>query len=172
MAGRKKQGASRKGRWLTQFPAKQKTGTSSPRFRRPCQEVEATGFEPTTSASRTQRSTKLSHASIAYKELSFQRSLLYLTSRKMSTVFFILPKTISASPDRRRAPRRPSLLASASWAPSLCTNPIRHLSAREPLIKLFRLLFSLGAVNGTAFPFAVESFRRLGSALLISCEGI
>ena len=26
--------------------------------------VEATGFEPTTSASRTQRSTKLSHASI------------------------------------------------------------------------------------------------------------
>ena len=26
--------------------------------------IEATGFEPTTSASRTQRSTKLSHASI------------------------------------------------------------------------------------------------------------
>ena len=33
-------------------------------FRRPCQVVEVTGFEPTTSASRTQRSTKLSHASI------------------------------------------------------------------------------------------------------------
>ena len=32
-------------------------------FRRPCQVVEVTGFEPTTSASRTQRSTKLSHAS-------------------------------------------------------------------------------------------------------------
>ena len=28
--------------------------------------VEATGFEPTTSASRTQRSTKLSHASILF----------------------------------------------------------------------------------------------------------
>ena len=27
-------------------------------------EIEATGFEPTTSASRTQRSTKLSHASL------------------------------------------------------------------------------------------------------------
>ena len=32
-------------------------------FRRPCQVVEVTGFEPTTSASRTQRSTKLSHTS-------------------------------------------------------------------------------------------------------------
>ena len=30
----------------------------------PLPRVEATGFEPTTSASRTQRSTKLSHASI------------------------------------------------------------------------------------------------------------
>ena len=33
-------------------------------FRRPCQGVDATGFEPATSASRTQRSTKLSHASL------------------------------------------------------------------------------------------------------------
>ena len=32
-------------------------------FRCPCQVVDATGFEPATSASRTQRSTKLSHAS-------------------------------------------------------------------------------------------------------------
>ena len=32
-------------------------------FRCPCQGVDATGFEPATSASRTQRSTKLSHAS-------------------------------------------------------------------------------------------------------------
>ena len=30
----------------------------------PLPRVEATGFEPTTSASRTQRSTKLSHASM------------------------------------------------------------------------------------------------------------
>ena len=30
------------------------------------QSVDATGFEPATSASRTQRSTKLSHASIPY----------------------------------------------------------------------------------------------------------
>ena len=33
-------------------------------FRRPCQGIDATGFEPATSASRTQRSTKLSHASL------------------------------------------------------------------------------------------------------------
>ena len=36
--------------------------------------VEATGFEPTTSASRTQRSTKLSHASIPL--LKYERQLL------------------------------------------------------------------------------------------------
>ena len=35
-------------------------------FRRPCQGIDATGFEPATSASRTQRSTKLSHASIVF----------------------------------------------------------------------------------------------------------
>ena len=33
-------------------------------FRRPCQVVEVTGFEPAASASRTQRSTKLSHTSL------------------------------------------------------------------------------------------------------------
>ena len=33
-------------------------------YLRPCQGVDATGFEPATSASRTQRSTKLSHASL------------------------------------------------------------------------------------------------------------
>ena len=33
-------------------------------LRRPCQGIDATGFEPATSASRTQRSTKLSHASL------------------------------------------------------------------------------------------------------------
>ncbi len=35
-------------------------------LRCPCQEVDATGFEPAASASRTQRSTKLSHASICH----------------------------------------------------------------------------------------------------------
>ena len=33
-------------------------------FRRPCQGIDATRFELATSASRTQRSTKLSHASL------------------------------------------------------------------------------------------------------------
>jgi hypothetical protein len=40
-------------------------------FRRPCQGVDATGFEPATSASRTQRSTKLSHASMCFVFASF-----------------------------------------------------------------------------------------------------
>ena len=40
-------------------------------FRRPCQGVDATGFEPATSASRTQRSTKLSHASMCFVFVSF-----------------------------------------------------------------------------------------------------
>ncbi len=47
-------------------------------FRRPCQGIDATGFEPATSASRTQRSTKLSHASISYKILHYE--LKYYTS--------------------------------------------------------------------------------------------
>ena len=38
--------------------------------------VEATGFEPATSASRTQRSTKLSHASICFR-LARQQVILY-----------------------------------------------------------------------------------------------
>ena len=44
------------------------------------QSVDATGFEPATSASRTQRSTKLSHASIFMKHiccLSNRASLYY-----------------------------------------------------------------------------------------------
>ncbi len=43
--------------------AKKNRNPSNKGFRRPCQGIEATGFEPATSASRTQRSTKLSHAS-------------------------------------------------------------------------------------------------------------
>ena len=44
-------------------------------FRCPCQGVDATGFEPATSASRTQRSTKLSHASyrLAYYSTFFPK---------------------------------------------------------------------------------------------------
>ena len=57
-------------------------GILKKRLRKPCKKtfgvplprVEATGFEPTTSASRTQRSTKLSHASIY---ISLSKNILY-----------------------------------------------------------------------------------------------
>ena len=45
--------------------------------------VEATGFEPATSASRTQRSTKLSHASLFS---CYQRKILYTEYMNMSMV--------------------------------------------------------------------------------------
>ena len=78
-------------------------------FRCPCQGVEATGFEPTTSASRTQRSTKLSHASIfnycssaitiIYDKILFVNKIFhFLYLLKMSTlnstffhIFIVLP---------------------------------------------------------------------------------
>ena len=40
--------------------------------------VEATGFEPTASASRTQRSTKLSHASIISFQCSYRSTALVI----------------------------------------------------------------------------------------------
>ena len=49
-------------------------------YLRPCQGVDATGFEPATSASRTQRSTKLSHASICRKNEHHFRDILYSTA--------------------------------------------------------------------------------------------
>ena len=45
--------------------------------------VEATGFEPATSASRTQRSTKLSHASMVI----YQAIQSYIKMLKMSMAF-------------------------------------------------------------------------------------
>ena len=42
----------------------QQNKSTKPSLRLSALLIEATGFEPTTSASRTQRSTKLSHASI------------------------------------------------------------------------------------------------------------
>ena len=56
--------------------------------------VEATGFEPATSASRTQRSTKLSHTS---KPL-----LLYLVHKNLSSKIFIFFKKIQKSLEIRR----------------------------------------------------------------------
>ena len=43
--------------------------------------IEATGFEPTTSASRTQRSTKLSHASILFQTFQPVNNSYYMTQR-------------------------------------------------------------------------------------------
>ena len=56
-------------------------------FRCPCQGVDATGFEPATSASRTQRSTKLSHASL----MSFAIQLDYnnIILRKKQVLFLL-----------------------------------------------------------------------------------
>ena len=42
--------------------------------------VEVAGLEPTASASRTQRSTKLSHASICHKNVYYFRDILYSTA--------------------------------------------------------------------------------------------
>ena len=50
------------GRFLVDFEKKTGSRTSRNPFKIG---IEATGFEPAASASRTQRSTKLSHASIA-----------------------------------------------------------------------------------------------------------
>ena len=52
----------------------------------PLPRVEATGFEPTTSASRTQRSTKLSHASIYALKTSKSYNTKY--RRKSQALFF------------------------------------------------------------------------------------
>ena len=46
-----------------------KTENAKFTFPVPLPRIEATGFEPTTSASRTQRSTKLSHASLIAKNI-------------------------------------------------------------------------------------------------------
>ena len=59
-------------------------------FRRPCQVVEVTGFEPATSASRTQRSTKLSHTSLFRCLFLLCRStqdILYYRVSELSTGF-------------------------------------------------------------------------------------
>ena len=45
-------------------------------FRRPCQVVEVTGFEPAASASRTQRSTKLSHTSLFVSSFNARHIIL------------------------------------------------------------------------------------------------
>ena len=70
-------------------------------FRRPCQGVDATGFEPATSASRTQRSTKLSHASISTvridclnilaKETAFVHNFFQITANFFFTAPHICP---------------------------------------------------------------------------------
>ena len=51
--------------------------------------VEATGFEPTTSASRTQRSTKLSHAS----KYGFSTEVVKHVVKRIFDRDFKLPKT-------------------------------------------------------------------------------
>ena len=62
-------------------------------FRRPCQGVDATGFEPATSASRTQRSTKLSHASMCFVLYRSHRTrLVYRTFSLLSTIILNFPK--------------------------------------------------------------------------------
>ena len=69
-------------------------------FRRPCQGVDATGFEPATSASRTQRSTKLSHASMCFVFVSFASNSFSISHLftfvnnyvKFSKKFFSPPK--------------------------------------------------------------------------------
>ena len=53
-------------------------------FRRPCQVVEVTGFEPTTSASRTQRSTKLSHTSSTTSNIIHR--MYWLVNRKIEKI--------------------------------------------------------------------------------------
>ena len=53
-------------------------------FRRPCQVVEVTGFEPTTSASRTQRSTKLSHTSSTASDIIHR--IYWLVNRKIEKI--------------------------------------------------------------------------------------
>ena len=53
-------------------------------FRCPCQGVEATGFEPTTSASRTQRSTKLSHTSSTASDIIHR--MYWLVNRKIEKI--------------------------------------------------------------------------------------
>ena len=50
--------------------------------------VEATGFEPAASASRTQRSTKLSHASISVSRNSRLQGILYSFSPPLSILNF------------------------------------------------------------------------------------
>ncbi len=49
--------------------------------------VEATGFEPAASASRTQRSTKLSHASICSKQLVYHTLILGECQEGLSDLF-------------------------------------------------------------------------------------
>ena len=62
--------------------------------------VEATGFEPTTSASRTQRSTKLSHASfysVSTSRFAALTNNLYnyiIQSRKNQVLFAKIPKKL------------------------------------------------------------------------------
>ena len=56
----------------------------SQEFRRPCQVVEVTGFEPTTSASRTQRSTKLSHTSSTASDIIHR--MYWLVNRKIEKI--------------------------------------------------------------------------------------
>ena len=57
--------------------------------------VEATGFEPTTSASRTQRSTKLSHASI-FTDCSSAKSIIYDKTSFVNKIFHFLYKFLRA----------------------------------------------------------------------------
>ena len=64
-------------------------------FRCPCQGVEATGFEPTTSASRTQRSTKLSHASI-FTDCSSAKSIIDDKTSFVNKIFHFLYKFLRA----------------------------------------------------------------------------
>ena len=49
--------------------------------------IEATGFEPAASASRTQRSTKLSHASICSKQLVYHTLILGECQEGLSDLF-------------------------------------------------------------------------------------
>ena len=76
--------------------ATKNTGTLiSQVFRCPCQGVEATGFEPTTSASRTQRSTKLSHASI-FTDCSSAKSIIDDKTSFVNKIFHFLYKFLRA----------------------------------------------------------------------------
>ena len=51
--------------------------------------VDATGFEPATSASRTQRSTKLSHASLSETTIN-HNTIKEITCQSTETIFFII----------------------------------------------------------------------------------